>query len=75
VDAAGVKPKAMGYHQLSRRVNKMGFFKFVYIMDRGAMKSGSESLKCIKIKHLQYVSHFVYDHEGLRYQRLNNGQQ
>ena len=30
-DAVGVKPKAVGYYRLSRRVNKMGFLSKLYI--------------------------------------------
>ncbi len=55
----------MGYHRLSRRVNKMGFCSKMYISLIEELRKYIQTYKMHnKIKHIKYSSRFVYDQLG-----------
>ena len=55
----------MGYHRLSRRVNKMGFCSKMYILLIEELRKYIQTYKIHnKIKHIKHFSRFVYDQLG-----------
>ncbi len=55
----------MGYPRLSRRVNKMRFFSKMYILLIEELRKYIQTYKMhYKIKHIEYLSRFVYDQLG-----------
>ena len=57
--------KEMGYHRLSRRVNKMGFCLKMYISLIEELRKYIKTCKMHNnIKHIKCFSRFVYDQLG-----------
>ncbi len=55
----------MGYHRISRRVNKKGFCSKMYISLIEELRKYIQTYKMHnKIKHIKYFSRFVYDQLG-----------